>query len=63
MPDTVLAKPEPQAFDALMRAQGEALHAKDQAPKTRAETDLKKVFTFPIPFPPTRHRQMNSPSL
>ena len=28
MPDTVLPKPDPQAFDALMRAQAEALHAK-----------------------------------
>src|SRR5262245_11344240 len=37
MPDTVLPKPEPLAFDNLMRAQALAIHAKDQPPKTLDE--------------------------
>src|SRR5205809_2347448 len=43
MPDTVLPKPDPQAFDALMRAQAEALHAKDQPPKTPAEWHARRA--------------------
>src|SRR5579864_3417951 len=35
MPDTVLPHPEPLVFNNLMRAQARALHAKDQAPRTR----------------------------
>src|SRR2546427_5940586 len=42
MPDTVLPKPDPQAFNALMRAQAEALHAKDQPPKTLAEWQTRR---------------------
>ena len=34
MPDTVLPQPQPLAFDRLMRARGQALRAKDQAPTT-----------------------------
>src|SRR5262249_51900488 len=43
MPDTVLPKPQPQAFDNLMRAQGLALRAKDQPPATRAAWDKRRA--------------------
>ncbi len=57
MPETVLPKPEPNAFDNLMRAQGLALHAKDQPPSTRQEWDKRReavrqaMFRAMGPFP------------
>src|SRR5690349_3491286 len=45
----VLPEPLPQAFDNLMRAQAQALHAKDQPPKTRPawqerRTELRRAM-------------------
>lgn len=57
MPDTVLPKPQPQAFDNLMRAQAQALRAKDEPPKTRAEWQKRRpalrtaMFAAMGPFP------------
>jgi dienelactone hydrolase len=57
MADTVLPKPAPQAFDNLMRAQALALHARDEAPKTRREWETRRqelrraMFTAMGPFP------------
>jgi cephalosporin-C deacetylase-like acetyl esterase len=42
MPDTVLPKPEPQAFNALMRAQAQALRAKDQPAATLGEWQTRR---------------------
>lgn len=42
MPD-VLPKPEPSAFDNLMRAEGRALRAKDQPPTARQEWDKRRA--------------------
>ncbi len=42
MPDNVLPQPLPNAFDELMRAQGRALHAKDQPAKTRADWQRRR---------------------
>jgi dienelactone hydrolase len=57
MADTPLPKPDPQAFDNLMRTQAEALHAGDQPPGTRKEWDERRsrlrdaVFAAMGPFP------------
>src|SRR5437867_2321846 len=57
MPDTVLPKPEPNAFDELMRAQARALRAKDQPPRTLKEWQERKtalrraMFAAMGPFP------------
>jgi dienelactone hydrolase len=42
MPDTVLPQSQPQAFDALMRARGLALRAKDQPPATLAAWQTRR---------------------
>lgn len=42
MPD-VLLKPDPNAFDNLMRAQARAMRAKDPPPKTRQEWDKRRA--------------------
>src|SRR5437588_10145885 len=57
MPDPVLPKPQPLAFDQLMRRQALALHAKDQPPKTLAEWAKRRaalrqaMLTAMGPFP------------
>src|SRR5262245_17833135 len=43
MPDNVLPKPMPDAFDALMRREGQTLHAKDQPPATRADWNTRRT--------------------
>lgn len=43
MPDTVLPQPQPQAFDALMRARGLTLRAKDQPPTTLAAWQTRRA--------------------
>jgi dienelactone hydrolase/pimeloyl-ACP methyl ester carboxylesterase len=57
MADTVLAKPDPEALNDLIRAQGLALHAKDQPPATRKAWEERRsklraaMFTAMGPFP------------
>jgi dienelactone hydrolase len=57
MADTVLPKPDPQAFDNLMRSQGQALHAKDQPPATKEQWAERRarlraaMFAAMGPFP------------
>jgi dienelactone hydrolase len=57
MADTVLPKPDPQAFDNLMRAQAATLHAKDQPPATGKQWEdqrtrlREKMFAAMGPFP------------
>src|SRR5436305_565830 len=43
MPDTVLPAPAPQAFDALMRARGQALRANDPPPATAAAWQQRRA--------------------
>jgi dienelactone hydrolase len=43
MAETVLPKLDPQAFTNLMRAQGLALHAKDQPPATRPDWQTRRA--------------------
>jgi dienelactone hydrolase len=42
MPDTVLDKPQPEAFDNLMRAQGLALHANDKPPSSKQDWEARR---------------------
>jgi dienelactone hydrolase len=57
MPDTVLDKPDPQAFANFIQAQAKALRAGDQAPATRKEWDGRRaklreaMFAAMGPFP------------
>jgi dienelactone hydrolase len=57
MPETVLPKPQPQAFDNLMRAEAQALHAKDQPPanlktwQDQRQRLRQAMFTAMGPFP------------
>jgi dienelactone hydrolase len=57
MADTVLAKPEPQAFDNFIRAQALAIHAKDEAPANRRVWEERRaklragMFKAMGPFP------------
>jgi dienelactone hydrolase len=57
MADTPLPKPDPLAFDNLMRAQALALHAGDQPPATRKEWEERRsrlrdaMFAAMGPFP------------
>jgi dienelactone hydrolase len=57
MADTVLAKPDPDAFDECLRAQGLALHAKDEPPPDRKTWEERKqklrerMFQAMGPFP------------
>src|SRR5690349_3136380 len=57
MADAVLPKPDPQAFDNFIRAQGIALHAKDEPPSSRKAWEERRarlrgaMFTAMGPFP------------
>jgi dienelactone hydrolase len=57
MADTILPKPDPDAFSELMRARGLALHAKDEAPTDRRVWEERKpklceqMFRAMGPFP------------
>jgi dienelactone hydrolase len=57
MPESVLPQPRPQAFNDLMRAQAQALHAGDEPPRTRAawgekRTALRRAMLAAMgPFP------------
>jgi dienelactone hydrolase len=57
MADTPLPKPDPQAFDNLMRSKALALHAGDQPPASRKEWDERRsrlrdaMFAAMGPFP------------
>jgi dienelactone hydrolase len=42
MSDTVLPKPEPEAFDNLLRAQALALHAEDKPPQSKKEWEDRR---------------------
>jgi dienelactone hydrolase len=59
MADTVLAKPEPEAFDQAMRAQAAALRARDEAPANRKAWEGRRkqlrqvMFDAMGPFPET----------
>src|SRR5438046_3188706 len=60
MPDPVLPQPQPQAFNALMRARAQTLRAKDQPPATLAawqtrRTELRQAMLLalgPVPEKP-----------
>src|SRR5262245_54693753 len=57
MIDPVLPKPEPEAFDNLMRAQARALRAQDEPPRNRAAWEKRRaqlraaMFQAMGPFP------------
>src|SRR5438309_2320812 len=57
MADTVLPKPDPLAFPNFIRAQGKALHARDEPPATRKEWEQRRarlrqaMFDAMGPFP------------
>jgi dienelactone hydrolase len=57
MADSLLPKSDPQAFDNLMRAQAQALHAGDRPPATRKEWEERRarlrdaLFAAVGPFP------------
>src|SRR5262249_47434813 len=57
MANTVLPKPDPQALDSFLRAQGLALHAGDKPPATRKDWEERRarlrtaMFAAMGPFP------------
>ena len=57
MPDSFLPKPDPQAFNHFIRAQGQSLHAKDQPPADRKDWEGRRgrlrgaMFAAMGPFP------------